>query len=56
MAAAPLMILARARLLSGLINSIVEWYRPGSPQAGQVALADVVCQIAFDGLRVRRRP
>jgi len=43
-----------ARLLSGLINSIVEWYRPGSPQAGQVALADAVCAIAFDGLRVRR--
>ena len=42
-----------ARLLSGLINSIVEWYRPGSRPAGQPALADAVCAIAFDGLRVR---
>jgi AcrR family transcriptional regulator len=43
-----------ARLLFGLVNSIVEWYRPGSPQAGQVWIADAVCAIAFDGLRVRR--
>lgn len=43
-----------ARLLFGLINSIVEWYRPGGRQARQVPLADAVCAIAFDGLRVRR--
>jgi AcrR family transcriptional regulator len=47
-----------ARLMSGMINSVVEWYRPGRAQAvGQQAvapLADVVCAIAFDGLRVRR--
>jgi AcrR family transcriptional regulator len=43
-----------ARLLSGMINSIVEWYRPGSRQAGRVSLADAVCAIAFDGLRVQR--
>jgi AcrR family transcriptional regulator len=42
-----------ARLLSGMINSIVEWYRPGSRQAGRVPLADAVCAIAFDGLRVK---
>jgi AcrR family transcriptional regulator len=42
-----------ARLLSGMINSIVEWYRPGSRQAGRVPLADAVCAIAFDGLRVQ---
>jgi AcrR family transcriptional regulator len=42
-----------ARLVSGLINSIVEWYRPGSRQARQIPLADAVCAIAFDGLRVR---
>lgn len=42
-----------ARLLSGMINSIVEWYRPGSRQAGRVSLADAVCAIAFDGLRVK---
>jgi AcrR family transcriptional regulator len=43
-----------ARLLFGLVNSLVEWYRPdrGNP-AGQ-SLADAVCAIAFDGLRVRR--
>jgi AcrR family transcriptional regulator len=39
-----------ARLLSGLINSVTEWYRPG----GQVLLADALCAVAFDGLRVRR--
>jgi AcrR family transcriptional regulator len=48
-----------ARLMSGMINSVVEWYRPGSrPQAvasqARGPLADVVCAIAFDGLRVRR--
>jgi len=43
-----------ARLLFGMINSIVEWYRPGSRPAGQVSLADAVCAVAFDGLRVRR--
>jgi len=43
-----------ARLLFGLVNSIVEWYRPGSRQAGEISLADSVCAIAFDGLRLRR--
>jgi AcrR family transcriptional regulator len=46
-----------ARLLSGMINSAVEWYRPGSqPNApvSPVSLADAMCAIAFDGLRVRR--
>jgi hypothetical protein len=38
-----------AHLLFGLVNSIVEWYRPGS-RGG--SLADAVCAIAFDGLRV----
>jgi AcrR family transcriptional regulator len=41
-----------ARLLFGLVNSVVEWYRPGRQPAG--ALPDAVCAIAFDGLRVRR--
>ena len=31
-----------ARLLFGMINSIVEWYRPDSRPATQVALADAV--------------
>jgi AcrR family transcriptional regulator len=52
-----------ARLLFGLVNSLVEWYRPGrhdSAGSGPAAtaeageLADAVCAVAFDGLRVRR--
>jgi AcrR family transcriptional regulator len=38
-----------AHLLFGLVNSLVEWYRPRSRGVG--ALADAVCAIAFDGLR-----
>jgi AcrR family transcriptional regulator len=41
-----------ARLLFGLVNSIVEWYRP---DRGAASLADQVCAMAFDGLRPRRR-
>ncbi|MGD0243109.1 MAG: TetR/AcrR family transcriptional regulator [Streptosporangiaceae bacterium] len=40
-----------ARLLFGLVNSIVEWYRPDRRTA---ALADQVCAMAFDGLRAGR--
>jgi AcrR family transcriptional regulator len=43
-----------ARLLFGTVNSIVEWYRPASPGAPADTLADAVCAIAFDGLRMRR--
>jgi AcrR family transcriptional regulator len=52
-----------ARLLFGMVNSVVEWYRPlpgqpGSPDGPAAApggrLADAVCAIAFDGLRARR--
>jgi AcrR family transcriptional regulator len=43
-----------ARLLFGLVNSLVEWYRPGHHAAGPAELADAVCAVAFDGLRVRR--
>ena len=42
-----------ARLLFGLVNSVVEWYRPAR-RRGPQALADAVCAVAFDGLRVRR--
>src|SRR5215471_238704 len=42
-----------ARLLFGMVNSIVEWYRPGRRRAGD-GLADAVCAVAFDGLRIRR--
>jgi len=57
-----------ARLLFGLVNSLVEWYRPsrrtnvptgrtkttgpGGPAAAS-ELADAVCAVAFDGLRIR---
>ncbi|TNC27767.1 TetR/AcrR family transcriptional regulator [Amycolatopsis alkalitolerans] len=41
-----------ARLLFGMVNSLIEWYRPrGGIGAG--ALADSVATMAFDGLRVR---
>jgi hypothetical protein len=42
-----------ARLLFGLVNSIVEWYRPGR-RASARSLADAACAMAFDGLRTRR--
>jgi AcrR family transcriptional regulator len=45
--------LITARLLFGLVNSIVEWYRP-TRRAGAQPLADAVCAMAFDGLRVRQ--
>ncbi|SEG43085.1 transcriptional regulator, TetR family [Actinacidiphila yanglinensis] len=41
------------RLLFGMINSVVEWYRPdgrGAAQGEQVA--DAVVRLAFDGLRI----
>lgn len=41
-----------ARLLFGMVNSMVEWYRPGNRPDG--SLADAVCSVAFDGLRVRK--
>lgn len=41
-----------ARLLFGLVNSLVEWYRPrGGLSAAE--LAGTVTAVAFDGLRVR---
>ena len=46
-----------ARLLFGMINSLVEWYRPArldTAAARTAELADAVCAVAFDGLRVAR--
>jgi AcrR family transcriptional regulator len=41
------------RLLFGMVNSLIEWYRPqGGLSAAE--LADMVAAVAFDGLRVRR--
>jgi AcrR family transcriptional regulator len=44
-----------ARLLFGMINSLIEWYRPDrlDAAAGSTELADAVCAVAFDGLHVR---
>ncbi|MDP9116864.1 MAG: TetR/AcrR family transcriptional regulator [Actinomycetota bacterium] len=42
-----------ARLLFGLVNSIVEWYRPGKRATDELTAA--ICAIAFDGLRIPRR-
>jgi len=42
-----------ARLLFGTVNSLVEWYRPNQGSSPE-SLADAVCAIAFDGLRVRK--
>jgi len=47
--------LISARLLFGLVNSIVEWYRP-LRRADARSLADAVCALAFDGLRTRKDP
>jgi AcrR family transcriptional regulator len=51
-----------ARLLFGMVNSVVEWYRCADRLAGrddvqdeaQDELARAVCAIAFDGLRIHR--
>ena len=43
-----------ARLLFGLVNSLVEWYRPGRRATSVNELADAVCAVAFEGLRIRR--
>ncbi|MGO8961879.1 MAG: TetR/AcrR family transcriptional regulator [Streptosporangiaceae bacterium] len=45
-----------ARLLFGLVNSLVEWYRPGGGAGSAQRLADAVCAVAFDGLRIRQEP
>jgi AcrR family transcriptional regulator len=39
-----------AHLLFGLVNSLVEWYRPGKRLA-DTTLADAICRFAFEGLR-----
>ncbi len=40
------------RLLFGMINSVVEWYRPsGGGAISSAEVADAVVRLAFDGLR-----
>ena len=41
-----------SRLLFGMVNSLVEWYRPGGPVDADV-LSDAVTTLAFDGLTPR---
>jgi AcrR family transcriptional regulator len=41
-----------ARLLFGMVNSLIEWYSP--KRGGAAELADTVAAIAFDGLRTRQ--
>ena len=40
------------RLLFGMVNSLVDWLRPGGAH-GQVQVEDAVVALAFDGLRPR---
>ncbi|GAA2175901.1 TetR/AcrR family transcriptional regulator [Agrococcus versicolor] len=40
------------RLLFGMVNSLVEWYRPDGPE-GAARLADDVLAVALDGIRAR---
>ncbi|MEU3272825.1 TetR/AcrR family transcriptional regulator [Saccharomonospora sp. NPDC006951] len=40
-----------ARLLFGMVNSLIEWYRP---KRGDTDIADTVARIAFEGMRPRR--
>jgi len=42
-----------SRLLFGLVNSTVDWVRPGRGRDDAADLADAVTAIAFDGLRRR---
>ncbi|WP_396449508.1 TetR/AcrR family transcriptional regulator [Actinomadura sp.] len=44
-----------ARLLFGLVNSLIEWYRPRGGASGE-EIADALCKVAFDGLRSGPRP
>ena len=41
-----------SRLLFGMVNSVVEWYRPEGPVTG-AALADAITTMVFDGLDAR---
>ncbi len=44
--------LVTSRLLFGMVNSLIEWYRPRGG-IGSAQLADAICKVAFDGLRHR---
>jgi AcrR family transcriptional regulator len=43
-----------ARLLYGMINSVVEWYRPrDGERSASAELAEIIVAVAFDGLRIK---
>lgn len=42
--------LITSRLLFGMVNSLIEWYRPRGG-VGSAELADAICKVAFEGLR-----
>lgn len=44
-----------SRLLFGMVNSLVEWYRPGGPVDADV-LSTAIATLAFDGLALPARP
>ncbi|MGW1722550.1 TetR/AcrR family transcriptional regulator [Streptomyces sp. NPDC002306] len=39
------------RLVFGMINSVVEWYRPGGGATAEADVADAVVRLVFGGLR-----
>jgi hypothetical protein len=39
------------RLVFGMINSIVEWYRPDGRGSAEREVADAVVRLVFEGLR-----
>ncbi len=41
-----------SRLVFGMVNSLVEWYRPDGAETG-VAVADAVASLVLSGLRAR---
>jgi len=42
------------RLIFGMINSLVEWYRPESDEKGAEQIADAVVELSLSGLRAPR--
>ena len=44
-----------SRLLFGMVNSLVEWYRPRGTAGDHGDIADAVVTIAFDGMRASGR-
>ena len=43
-----------SRLLFGMVNSITEWYRPGTRNSSRKSTVDAVVGLALDGLKAQR--